>query len=186
MQPVFTMQYGEFAVAEYLSSNIKDSSVFIPCSAQEKGIDLLLYRYKDNHNMTNTMQVKMSRSYKNNKWHYSLWFNRFDVPKNADWIILVGIYAKTPENINAKTKETKWDTVMLAFTNEEMTQFMSEVKQKKDPSKDDRMFGFWYDENGNIYQERGCVSNRKMSKYLIEKRIAEISSSLKQNRSRLP
>ena len=88
MQPVFTMQYGEFAVAEYLSSNIKDSSVFIPCSAQEKGIDLLLYRYKDNHNMTNTIQVKISRTYKNNKWHYSLWFNRFDVPKNADWIIL--------------------------------------------------------------------------------------------------
>ena len=179
MQPVFTMQYGEFAVAEYLSSNIKDSSVFIPCSAQEKGIDLLLYRYKDNHNMTNTIQVKMSRSYKNNKWPYSLWFNRFDVPKNADWIILVGIYAKTPENINAKTKETKWDTVMLAFTNEEMTQFMSEVKQKKDPLKDDKMFGFGFNNPNNIYQTRGYLEERSMSKYLIENRISEIENTFR-------
>lgn len=43
MQPVFTLQYGEFAVADYLSKSIKEASVFIPSSAQEKGIDLLLY-----------------------------------------------------------------------------------------------------------------------------------------------
>ncbi len=45
MQPVFTLQYGEFAVADYLSKNIKEASVFIPSSAQEKGIDLLLYKF---------------------------------------------------------------------------------------------------------------------------------------------
>ena len=44
MEPIFTIQYGEFAVADYLSKKIKDASVFIPASAQEKGIDLLLYR----------------------------------------------------------------------------------------------------------------------------------------------
>ena len=38
MQPIFTMQYGEFAVADYLSKKIKNVSVFIPASAQEKGI----------------------------------------------------------------------------------------------------------------------------------------------------
>lgn len=50
MQPIFTMQYGEFAVADYLSKKIKNVSVFIPASAQEKGIDLLLYRYDHNCN----------------------------------------------------------------------------------------------------------------------------------------
>lgn len=63
MQPMFTMQYGEFAVADYLSKNIKDASVFIPSSAQEKGIDLLLYKFSNGVNLINTIQVKMSRAY---------------------------------------------------------------------------------------------------------------------------
>jgi hypothetical protein len=63
MQPIFTMQYGEFAVADYLSKKIKGTSVFIPTSAQEKGIDLLLYRYDNGCNKVNTIQVKMSRTY---------------------------------------------------------------------------------------------------------------------------
>jgi len=41
------------------------------------------------------------------------------------------------------------------------------------------MFGFWYDEDGNIYQERGCHVNREMNAYLIEKRISEIAASIK-------
>lgn len=45
MEPIFTKQYGEFAVADFLSKNIKGASVFVPASAQEKGIDLLLYKY---------------------------------------------------------------------------------------------------------------------------------------------
>lgn len=80
MQPIFTMQYGEFAVADYLSKKIKGTSVFIPASAQEKGIDLLLYRYDNGCNKTNTIQVKMSRTYYNDKedsgYPFYLWFNR--------------------------------------------------------------------------------------------------------------
>lgn len=56
MEPIFTIQYGEFAVADYLSKKIKDASVFIPASAQEKGIDLLLYRHNNGCNTTNTIQ----------------------------------------------------------------------------------------------------------------------------------
>lgn len=67
MQPVFTMQYGEFAVADYLSKKIKGASVFIPASAQEKGIDLLLYRHDHGCNKSNTIQVKMSRTYYSEK-----------------------------------------------------------------------------------------------------------------------
>lgn len=63
MEPIFTLQYGEFAVADYLSKNIKDASVFIPASAQEKGIDLLLYKFCNGVNLINTIQVKMSRTY---------------------------------------------------------------------------------------------------------------------------
>lgn len=182
MQPIFTMQYGEFAVADYLSKKIKGASVFIPASAQEKGIDLLLYRYDHNCNKANTIQVKMSRTYYNDKedsgFPFYLWFNRFPVQQNANWYILVGIYANHPSDIqNAGAKSTKWDTIMLAFTNKEMSQFMAEVKQKRDPTKDDKMFGFGFDSTKTIFQTRGWPEIRDMSHYLIENRIDEITHS---------
>lgn len=38
MHPIFTLQYGEFIVANTLSNKLKNVSVFVPTSAQEKGI----------------------------------------------------------------------------------------------------------------------------------------------------
>ena len=182
MEPIFTMQYGEFAVADYLSKHIKDASVFIPASAQEKGIDLLLYRHNNGCNTTNTIQVKMSRTYYNDKlgsgYPYYLWFNRFPIHTNANWYVLVGIFAKRPEDVeNAKANSTSWDTIMLAFTRKEMAAFMAEVKQKKDPSKDDKMFGFGFDDAKNIFQTRGYSEIRDMTKYRIENRLDEIKNS---------
>ena len=192
MDAIFTIPYGEYAVADKLTKLIKDRkiSIFIPASRQEKGIDMLMYYYENNKNKTASVQVKQSRTYYENRvidvdgvktpvTGY-LWFTRFDVPENADWIILTGTRVIHPKPWEKSgIKDVSWDPIMLAFTGDEMRDFMSNVKQRKDPTKDDRMFGFWYDENGNIYQERGCVSNRKMSAYLIENRIAAISSSLK-------
>ncbi len=182
MQPIFTMQYGEFAVADYLSKNIKGTSVFIPASAQEKGIDLLLYRYDHGYNKTSTVQVKMSRTYYNDKadsgFPFYLWFNRFPVQQNANWYVLVGIYAKHSDDVqHAGANSTKWDTIMLAFTNGEMAQFLSEVKQRRDPAKADKMFGFGFDASKAVFQTRGWPENRDMSRYLIENRIDEIAHS---------
>jgi len=184
MQPVFTMQYGEFAVADYLSKHIPNASVFVPASAQEKGIDLLLYRHDRGCNKTNTIQVKMSRTYYDKKetakFSNYLWFNRFNVQENADWYILVGIYAKHPDDIsNAKANSIGWDTVMLAFTKKEMAQFMSEVKLKKTPENDDKMFGFGFNDKKAIYQTRGYAETRDMSQFLIERRLTEISNSFR-------
>lgn len=182
MEPVFTMQYGEFAVADYLAKHIKNASVFIPASAQEKGIDLLLYRHENGCNTTNTIQVKMSRTYYDDKgsaaFPYYLWYNRFPIQKNANWYVLVGIYAKRPNDAsNAKASSTNWGTIMLAFTNKEMQAFMAAVKQKKDPSKDDKMFGFGFDDDKQIFQTRGCPAPRNMSQYLIENRLEQIKNS---------
>ena len=182
MEPIFTMQYGEFAVADYLAKKVKDASVFIPASAQEKGIDLLHYRHANGCNTTNTIQVKMSRTYYNDKpdsgYPYYLWFNRYAVQRNANWYVLVGIYAKRPsEAESAKAKSTSWDTIMLAFTNKEMAKFMDEVKQKKDPDKDDKMFGFGFDDEKQIFQTRGYPTIRDMTPYLIDNRIEEIRNS---------
>ncbi|MEG2429758.1 MAG: hypothetical protein RSA99_05180, partial [Oscillospiraceae bacterium] len=54
---------GEFAVADYLSKKIKSTSVFIPASAQEKGIDLLLYRNDNGCNKSNTIQSSLIGEY---------------------------------------------------------------------------------------------------------------------------
>ena len=66
---------------------------------------------------------------------------------------------------------------MLAFTKKEMAAFMAEVKQKKDPTKDDKMFGFGFDDAKNIFQTRGYSQVRDMSKYRIENRLDEIRNS---------
>ena len=183
MQPIFTMQYGEFKVADYLTDNIKGSSVFIPASAQEKGIDLLLYRYGDGKNKVVTIQVKMSRTYHdhNNGFNNHLWFKRFEVQSNADWYILMGIYAKHPKGdkaTNSKVADTGWNHIMLAFTNTEMESFMDSVRQKKNPEKPDSMFGFSFDEElSEIWQTRGYKEHRNMTKFLIQNRIDEIDAS---------
>ena len=180
MEPIFTMQYAEFKVADVLSKEIKDASVFIPASAQEKGIDLLLYRYLDGRNLTNTVQVKMSRTYYSQKvtdeYPYTLWFNRFDVQDNADWFVLVGIYAKLPKDAES-IKGNSWGEIMLAFTNAEMHAFMDEVRQKKDPNKPDKMFGFGFDDTERILQTRGYAVKRDMSQHLLKNRLEEIRNS---------
>jgi len=192
MDAMFSIPYGEYAVADKLTNLIssKKVSIFIPASRQEKGIDMIVYSFDGNKNQFATVQVKQSRTYYKDKVltvsgktvpvSGYLWFNRFDVPDNADWIILTGTRVIHPAAWeNAGIKDVSWDPIMLAFTRDEMSVFMKNVKQRKNPTKDDKMFGFWYDESGNIYQERGCPVNREMNAYLIENRIAEITASIK-------
>ena len=54
---------------------------------------------------------------------------------------------------------------------------MAEVKLKRDPTKDDKMFGFGFDSTKAVFQTRGWPEIRDMSHYLIENRIDEITHS---------
>lgn len=78
---------------------------------------------------------------KDSKYQSMLWYNRFEPQDNADWFILVGIYANCPKDVNASIKAFEWDTIMLAFKNKEMKQFMDEVRLKTDIERKDKMFG---------------------------------------------
>lgn len=179
MNPIFTLQYGEFSVADTLSKKLKNISVFVPASSQEKGIDLLLYRHENGKRTTLTVQVKMSRTYinVNPKYENTLWFNRFEPQENADWFILTGMYAAFPKSLDAAVKEAQWNNIMLAFTYNEMVEFMDEVRQKKDKTKVDKMFGFGFNCVDEIFQTRGYGSERDMSKYLLENRLDDIEKS---------
>ena len=188
MDAKFTIPYGEYSVADELSR--EKLSVFIPSSRQEKGIDLILYKYEDGNNKTATVQVKQSKTYFGDKLikvgedkiavSGYLWFNRFEVQENADWFLLTGLRVVHPKAWDkAGIKDVSWESITLAFTHDEMKFFMDNVKQRRNPSKDDSMFGFHYDRNKNIYQTRGCQENICVNDYLLENRISDIKSSMK-------
>ncbi len=193
MDAIFTIPYGEFAAADKLiklATQYKKVSAFVPASRQEKGIDLILYSDASAKNEFMTVQVKQSRTYYDNKvikvsgkkvpvTGY-LWFNRFDVPDNADWFLLVGTRVVHPKAWDkAALTDVAWDPLILAFSNTEMKAFMANVKQRTNPSKDDKMFGFHYDDNGRVYQVRGCAVNQDVTDCLLENRMPDILASFK-------
>lgn len=184
MEPVFTLQYGEYAVAEILSRKIKGASVFIPASAQEKGIDMLLYKYTETGSKVVTVQVKMSRSYNDVKKGYDhyLWFNRFVPQKNADLFVFVGIYLNYETGFNAKAADLKsgkqWDEIFIVMTYGEIAEFMENVRLKKNPEKYDGKFGFGFNTKEQIFLTRGFPEITDFSDKLLPNRIEMIKSML--------
>jgi len=81
------------------------------------------------------------------------------------------VYSKYPKDVNASIKAFEWDTIMLELKNKEMKQFMDEVRLKTDTEREDKMFGFGFNEKSEIVQTRGYIEERDMSQYLIENRI---------------
>jgi hypothetical protein len=190
MEPVFTLQWPEFVVAERLQDLLprKDGySVLIPLSRQEKGIDLVvLRRNKSGQSFALTIQVKASRTYlptvpkrKNTiRYKYYTWFNRFDVPDRADFVILFSMYA--PDLGRTRPVSSRWyQDCSLLFTKEEMRHFIQDCKTVK--GKPDRMFGFGFNNLSSIILTRGDMnrSQKNYAKFLLDKRIKEIKKRLK-------
>ena len=164
MEPVFTLQWPEFVIAQRLQTLLprKDGySVFIPLSRQEKGIDLaVLHRTGTGPSVTTTIQVKASRTYlhappkKNDtvRYRFNTWFNRFDVSDLADYVILFGMY---PTDLGqTKPVSAPWyKDCSLIFTRDEMRQFMADCKTVK--GQPDRMFGFGFNDLSKIVLNRG-------------------------------
>lgn len=175
MQPIFTLQYCEYMVAQELS---KGASVFIPLSAQEKGIDMVIYnKFKSKSNKFKTIQVKSARDFietdkdkldKKKVFHHNSLFNKITVQRNADWYILIVMYPK--ENKFVKAKNTKWLPMLLAFKNKEIDSLMKKLRCKN--GKLDTKFVIGFDDANDIYMTRGL--NIGLSKYLFEKRRKEI------------
>ena len=193
MDAIFTIPYGEFAAADKLIKLVKEHkkvSAFIPASRQEKGIDFILYSENGAKIEFITIQVKQSRTYYENKiidvggkkipvTGY-LWFNRFTVPNNADWFLLVGTRVLHPKVWEkASITDIAWDPIILAFNKDEMKSFMVNVKQRTNPTKDDKMFGFHYNDKGQVYQVRGCAINQDVTHFLLENRLLDIVKSFK-------
>ena len=197
MNSTISLQYFENEVGKYFEKAIPGCSIFAPMSSNEKGIDLMIYRFENGQNKTVSIQVKSSRIYENhnkkskrkvvykNTTSYpmqSMWFNRFEPGENAEWFIIGSeFYKHTKEPNKCGMNDIKKDIILLAFTKDEMRDFMeNRVRLVKDPSKKDRMYAFIFDENKNIWQTRGFQEGQDQdcSKYLIENRIDEIIASM--------
>ena len=164
MDPVFTIQWPEFLLVNRLQKLLPKSegfSVFIPTSRQEKGIDLAVIRKQPNAaSRVATFQVKASRTYSpeapkrasTKRFRFNTWFNRFEVPDEADFFLLFGMYA--PDAARTKIVTAGWyrDCTLL-FTLEEMRSFMSSCLTVG--GKEDRMFGFGFDDEQKVVQNRG-------------------------------
>lgn len=188
MEPIFTLPYSEFRVANLLADYFKSSdgySVFVPASRQEKGVDLLLARYGSKIWRSVSFQIKASRVYlgqppklqSTRTFRYFTWFNRFDVSDRADFVLLFSLFQQEHEGSH-NIMASKWMPVVMAFTNREMKRFVDSVKTRK--GKPDRMFGFGFDSPLQVIQTRGDQkrSAKEYTSHLLENRLAIIREAL--------
>jgi hypothetical protein len=99
MEPVFTLPYPEYCVAQRLRMLFPPKggySILVPISRQEKGVDLILAHRQDRTRAI-TIQVKSSRTYSSppparqstRRFRYAIWLNTFECPPQADFVCLV-------------------------------------------------------------------------------------------------
>lgn len=189
MDPVFTIQWPEFLIANRLQKLLPKSegfAVFIPTSRQEKGVDLAVVRKLPNaESRVTTFQVKASRTYSpeppkrdtTKRFRFYTWFNRFVVPDEADFFLLFGMYA--PDAARTKRVSAVWyrDCTLL-FTIEEMRSFMTACLTVG--GKDDRMFGFGFDSEREIVQTRGDKDRqgKNFTHHLLNNRVGLLRAKL--------
>lgn len=184
MEPVFTLQWSEYLIAQRLQKLLlrkQGYTVFIPLSRQEQGIDLaIVKRTNGEPSRTTTIQVKASRTYLHDppkrastvRYRYNTWFNRFDVPDNADLIVLCGLYA--PDLAKTGRVDSTWyQDCTLIFTQAEARELMENCKTVG--GKPDRMFGFGFNDLSQVIMNRGDMtrSSKDYSKYLLERRVGK-------------
>jgi len=188
MDPVFTIQWPEFILANRLKKLLPKSkgySVLVPTSRQEKGIDLAIVRKQANgHSRVVTLQIKSSRTYaqtapkrktKNERLRFHTWFNRFKVPKEADFFLLFGMYA--PDAARTRRVGVEWyrDCTLL-FTQKEMKAFMSQCRTVG--GSRDKMFGFGFNDETRVVQTRGSRARKDFTGRLLDKRAHLLKRAL--------
>jgi hypothetical protein len=178
MEPIFTLSYSEFRVAQELRKEFpsKDGySVYVPLSRQEKGVDLILSHRSKGKTKTITIQIKASRTYQEKK--FNTWFNTFDVPEEADYVFLFAVYPLDPVQKSRKSS-SRWASVIMVFTNSDKKKFIKSVKTTS--GKPDRMFGYGFDDDKKIKQTRGDRhrKSKDYSKHLLIHQISNIKKSL--------
>ena len=189
MDPVFTLQWPEFLLAEQLSRSFpkaKHYAVLIPTSRQEKGIDLALVRKQPGGaSRVALLQVKSSRTYSpeppkretTRRFRFYTWFNTFEPSSHADFFLLFGMYA--PQADRTRRVGPQWYRhVTLLFTYSEMTTFLASCRTVG--GKADGKFGFGFDQETKIVQTRGDQKRlgAEFTSYLLSNRLQMLQEHL--------
>jgi hypothetical protein len=189
MEPVFTLQWPEYLLAQELQKlfpKSKHYAVLVPASRQEKGIDLALVRKRPgSKSSVALLQVKASRTYSpeapkrksTKRFQFYTWFNRFDPSPDADFFLLLGMYA--PDAARTKPVQSSWyKQCTLLFTFAEMRQLMRSCLTVG--GKPDRMFGFGFDTDALIVQTRGDKKRKYLdyTDHLLHRRVGMLRSHL--------
>lgn len=188
MDSIFTLPYSEYEAINILKKKLKNGcSFYVPTSRQQKGIDFIIHNNKNNKHLR--IQVKSSRAYvdeprekKGNKrfYKYHLWFNNF-VEKyesgNADYYLLFGLYPEYNSIKNIKSKVAFWKSIVLCFSEKQMFELLKKIKKTRN-NKIDRFFDISFDDPHEIFGSRGFSSDIDLSKFLLDKKLLEISNKL--------
>ncbi len=188
MEPIFTLPYPEFCVAQQLARWLPASqgySLYAPVSRQQPGVDLLLARRRGSKVRVACIQIKSSRTYSKRTvtsrtrrpFRYDTWFNNFDCPLQADFFCLVALY---PAVDSAQKRElgTWWAPQILLFSQVEMRRFLREVRTVA--GKPDPMFGFGFNDPGEALQTRGDPArrHRDFSDHLLPRSLSRLRNFL--------
>jgi hypothetical protein len=188
LDPVYTIPYGEFCVAQQLSRLLPRTggySLYAPISQQEPGVDLIVARRAAGRTRVATVQVKTSRTYSHagvtartkRHFRYKTWFNTFDCPPEADFFCLVALY---PAVDAAEKRElgSWWAPQILLFSQVEMRRFLRSVRTVR--GHPDRMFGFGFNTPQEAFQTRGDPKRRfrPFSRHLLTGRLTILARYL--------
>ena len=188
MDPVFTVPYSEFCVAQQLTRLLPSKqgySIFAPLSRQEKGVDLVVTKRAATRSRVATIQVKASRTYSPQKVTtrtkrpllYHTWYNAFECPPEADFFFLLALYPAI-DLPQKRELGSWWAPQILVFSQAEMKQFLSSVRTVA--GNPDKMFGFGFNDPKESFQTRGDPERqyRDFSAHLLARRTTLIEDFL--------
>jgi len=170
MEPILTLPYSEWLVAEHLMKALPSSdgySVYAPLSRQEKGVDLLLTRRTNGTSRAATLQVKYSRAYEQRpraKFKFVSWFRSFPVTEQADFFVLASLYPNVTGRGDG-SKTSWWLPLLLLFRREEMAQLISSLRTRSGARE--RMFYFEFDTPQQVLLTRGAVEPRDVTSHTL-------------------
>lgn len=191
MEPIFTLPYSEFCVAQQLARLLpakKGYSLYVPVSRQQPGVDLLIARRRNQRIEVASIQVKSSRTFsprptttartKKPFFRYDTFFPNFECPSEADFFCLVSLYPAV-DKAQRRKLGTWWAPQILLFSQTDMRRLLRSVRTRS--GKRDSFFGFGFNQAGEAKQTRGDPKKgryRDFSKHLLPGRLDELRKFL--------
>ena len=190
MNPVFSLNYSEFLVADHLQNLFRKKegySLLLPLSGQQKGYDIALMHRQSNSSKVVTFQVKGSRSYEGSPgtapisgrrtFAHNMYLNAFSVPAEADFFVFISQYPSNRTNLRQSTN--LWSSHMLLFSQKELAALMKKLRKKKTNTPETH-FNFGFDKSNEAFLTRGHADAQHpdYSAHVLANNVSKIQNAL--------